>query len=409
MKKSNSLLKDSAIIFAASMAANILNYVFQLYMGRSLGPAGYGIFASIVSLLYIVSVPATTINVSIAKFVSGFKGSKEPGKVKYLFFKGAKKVLFLGFLGFCAIALASPHIASFLNIPHAAPVVILGLIFFISMLSPIGNGTLQGLQRFRSLGAVMVTGSFVKLASGIALVALGFSVCGALFSLVLAGIAGFALSVLFLRSILKKKAEKFDKNTILSYSRPVFISLLFISIMSNIDVVLVKHYFADIDAGHYAAAALIGKIVLFASGAITGVMFAKVAELKAQGRPTKKILYESMLYILSICFAAVSVYFIAPYFVLSLLFGASYAGAVPLIGLFGLAMAFFALSTALVQYNLALKNTKFVWVLFVAVFIEVAMIILFHDSLLTIVKILAGTMALVFSSMLIITRKELIQ
>ncbi len=45
-EKSNSLLKDSAIIFAASMAANILNYVFQLYMGRALSPRGCAIFAS---------------------------------------------------------------------------------------------------------------------------------------------------------------------------------------------------------------------------------------------------------------------------------------------------------------------------------------------------------------------------
>ncbi len=409
MKKNNSLLRDSAIIFAASMIANVLNYAFQLYMGRALGPADYGVFASIVSLLYIVAVPATTINVSFARFVSGFRGKKEFGKVKYLFFRGAKKVFFMGLLGFCAIALASPFIASFLNIPQAMPVVILGLIFFMSMLTPIGNGTLQGLQRFKSLGAVMVTNSFVKLAFGIALVWLGFGVCGALFSLVLAGIAGFALAALSLRDILKKRAQKFDKNSIISYSGPVFISLFFISIMSNIDVVLVKHYFADIEAGHYAAAALIGKIVLFASAAITGVMFAKVAELKAKGMATRKILYESILYIFSICFAVVSVYFIAPHFVLSLLFGASYIGAVPLIGLFGLAMGFFALSDMLIQYNLAVKKMKFVWVLFFAVLIEVAMIGLFHDSLLTVVKILTGTMAFVFSSMLIITRKEFIQ
>jgi len=409
MKKSNSLLRDSAIIFAASMISNVLNYAFQLYMGRALGPADYGIFASIVSLLYIVAVPASTISVSITRFVSGFMGKKELGKAKYLFFRGMKKVTIFGAVGFAIIAVLSPYISSYLNIPYISPVVILGLIFFMSVLTPLGNGTLQGLQRFKWLGAVQVTNSFVKLALGIALVSLGFGVSGALFSLVLAGIAGFALATLFLRDILKKKAQKFDKNSIISYSYPVFMSLLFINIMSNIDVVLVKHYFADVDAGHYAAAALIGKIVLFASGAITGVMFAKAAELKAKGMATRKILYESMLYIFSICFAVVSVYFIAPHFVLSLLFGASYIDAVPLIGLFGLAMGFFALSNALVQYNLALKNTKFIWVLFFAVIIEIAMISLFHDSLLTVVKILAGTMALVFSSMLIITRKEFIQ
>ncbi|MFH1127401.1 MAG: oligosaccharide flippase family protein [archaeon] len=407
--KNDSLLRDSAVLFSAGIIVNILNYAFQLYMGRSLGPADYGIFASIVSLLYIVSVPAGTINISIARFVSGFLGRKELGKAKYLFFKGLGKVTIFGAAGFAAISIISPYIASFLNIPAISPVVILGLVFFMSMIGPVANGTLQGLQRFRKLGAVQVANASAKLILGIALVSIGFGVNGALGSLALAGFFGFGLSVYFLRDILKKESARFDKNRLISYSYPVFISLFLINVMSNIDVILVKHYFTEAQAGHYAAAALIGKLVLFASGAVTGVMFAKVAELKAIGKPAKKMLYESMFYIFAISFAAVTVYFVAPHFVLSLLFGSSYIPAVPLIGLFGLAMGFFALANVLVQYNLAVKEKKFIWILAVAAVAEVAMIIMFHDSLMTVLKILTVTMALIFSSLLIMAGKEIIE
>ncbi len=408
-KKNNSLLKDSAIIFAASMIVNILNYVFQLYMGRALGPADYGILASLMSLMYIVSVPSATINVSITRFVSGFRGRKELGKAKYLFFRGMKKVTIFGVIGFAVIAMLSPYISSYLNIPNISPVVILGAIFFMSVLMPMGSGTLQGLQRFKRLGAVQVTNSLAKLAFGVALVWLGFGVNGALASIFLGGFFGLALTVFFLRDILKKESKRFDKNSIISYSYPVFTSLLLINIMSNIDIILVKHYFPGVQAGYYAAAALLGKIVLFASGAIAGVMFAKTAELKALGKPTKKLLYESLFYIFCISFAVVTVYFVAPYFVLSTLFGASYIEAVPLIGLFGLAMGFFALSGVLVQYNLAIKQTRFIWVLAAAALVEITMIFMFHDTLLTVLKILTVTTALVFSSLLILTRKEIIE
>jgi len=94
---------------------------------------------------------------------------------------------------------------------------------------------------------------------------------------------------------------------------------------------------------------------------------------------------------------------------LSLLFGASYVGAVPLIGFFGLAMGFFALSNVLVQYNLAIKQTKFIWVLFAAALAEIIMIFIFHDTLLTVLKILTVTMAMVFSSLLILTKKEFVK
>lgn len=406
--RSDSLLHDSAILFSASVIVNILNYAFQLYMGRALGPLDYGIFASVMSLLYIVAVPASTIDISIAKFVSSFKGKKEFRRVKHLFSIGLKKVIFLGLLGFSIITLISPQVSSFLNIDSTYPIVILGMIFLISLIGPVGSGTLLGLQRFKNLGTVQIFNSFIKLGIGIGLVSLGFGVNGALLSLFLSGIIGFGLIVFLLRDILKQKDEGFDGHSIMSYSFPVFTALLLVSVMSNIDIVLVKHYFPGIEAGHYAAAALLGKVVLFASSAITGVMFAKVAELKAIGKPTAKLLYESMFYVFSISFAVITTYFVAPTFVLNTLFGSSYNSAVPLIGFFGLAMGFFALSCVLIQYNLAIKETKFIYMLSTAVLIEIIMISSFHDSLLTVVKILTGTMAFMFSSMLIITKKEII-
>jgi len=402
------LLRDSIVILSASMAVNILNYLFQLYMGRSLGPADYSIFASVVSLLYIVSVPSSTINTSVVKFVSGFMGRKEFGKVKALLCRGLKYTVFFAALGFAAISIFSSHIASFLNIPYTSPIIILGLIFSISIITPLGSGTLQGLQRFTRLGASNVAGTFAKFIIGIALVSLGFGVDGALISLFFGSIISIVLFAWFLRDIFKKKLESFDRNSIISYSMPVFLSLFLISVLGNIDIILVKHYFTGVEAGYYAAAALIGKIVLFSSGAMCGVMFAKVAEMKALGKPTKGILHESMFYIFCICSVAVTCYYIAPTFVLTLLFGAAYLPAVPLVGIFGLAMAFFALSAVLVYYNLALKNTSFIPVLFIVLIIEVSMIIFFHGTLLSVVKILAGTMVVVFSSMLMLTKGEFI-
>lgn len=406
--KNDTLLRDSAVIFAASMIVNVLNYVFQLYIGRALGPADYGVFAAVSSLLYIVSVPSAAISTSVTKFVARFFGRKETGKIKFLFFRGMKKTLMLGVVGFLVICLVSAPISSFLNIVPVSPVIILGLIFFVSIVSPVPSGTLSGIQRFRELGAVHVGSALIKLALGVALVWAGLGVDGALLAVFLGSAAGFGLSVIFIRDILKADGVRFDKNGIMSYSFPVFFSLLLINVMGNIDVVLVKHYFPEAAAGHYAAAALLAKIVFFASGAVTGVMFAKVAESDASSVKTRKMLYDSMLYVGAISFAAVVVYFVAPYFVVSMLFGAGYSEAVPLVGLFGLAMGFFALTSVLVNYNLAVRKTKFMYMLALAALVEIAMIALFHDSLLTVVKIITVAMALVFSAMLLFTKEDIL-
>jgi O-antigen/teichoic acid export membrane protein len=62
--RDDDLLKHASIMFIASIIAGVCNYIYQLYMGRALGPEEYGIFGSLFAIFYIISVLTTTIQAS---------------------------------------------------------------------------------------------------------------------------------------------------------------------------------------------------------------------------------------------------------------------------------------------------------------------------------------------------------
>ncbi len=401
LKTDNNLLKYSSIIFMATIFGGVLNYLFQLYVGRALGPEGYGEFSALVSLLYITSVPASTISTTIAFFTSEFRAKSEFGKIKYLFIYSIKKLLIFGFAGFVLIWIASGAIASYLNLPSYIPVLIIGMIFIISVIYPIATGSLQGLQKFTHAGINGIIGSIFKLISGILLVYAGLDVNGAILSLFIAPLFAFLFALIPLRFIFKEVSIKTQNMEILRYSLPVLITILLITLISNIDVMLVKHYFDPADAGYYSAASLISKIIFFVTGSIATVMLPKVSEIHQKRENTLDILKNCLIYTFLISLLAVSVYWIAPTFVVSLLFGREYVETTRIIGTLGIAMMFFSLSYMIIIYNMAIKNFRFLYITMVILLLEIILLSVFHETLDIVVRTLAALFIFLFAGLVI--------
>src|SRR3989344_9658862 len=90
--KNRSFLQDNFVLFGTTMLLHILGFLFHFYASRKLGPAEYGLFGSLLSLLYIITVPLNTIQTAISIFVSRFKVSGEHGKINFLLRHSLKKL-----------------------------------------------------------------------------------------------------------------------------------------------------------------------------------------------------------------------------------------------------------------------------------------------------------------------------
>ena len=405
--KNEAIIKNSIILLVATGISYISAYLYHFYTGRVLGPVDYSIIGSLFSLLYIILVPFNAIQISITKFVSEFKIQKEHGKIKYLLIKSLKKLFLYGIVISISFMLISPLISDFLNLPSIVPLIIIGLIIILSLLLPVTRGVLQGLQDFKKLGLNVSLDGLGKIGFAVLLVSLGFGVNGAIFALVLSFFVAFLVILWQLRDVFKEKEKSFETKNIYKYSFPVLLSFLCLTLIFSMDILLVKHFFSAVDAGHYAALSIIGKIIFFASFPIMQVMFPMVSENNVINKKSSEhLLYKSLVIILLICAGITGFYFLFSNFMVSTLFGQDYLNIANLIGFFGIFISLFSVSHLLVFYNLSINKTSFLPLLIITNILEVVIIWFYHASISQIVYSLIILSFLLLISLVVYTIKN---
>ena len=406
LNKNDKLLKHGLLVLIFSFLTHILNYVFQLYMGRALGPEQYGVFGALMSLFYILSAPASSINTVLTKFVSNYKSHEEYGKIKTLLIRSFRKLLIYGVIGFIIYLLISSFIAGFLRI-ETYYVIIIGILVLLTFLVQISNGFLRGLQKFTWMNVNGLLWTSLKLIFGIIFVSLGLGVLGALIALNLSVLIGILFPFIALAFLFKYRKENItnDKSMLYSYGWFLFLGSMFLVMLVNGDVILVKRFFNDSEVGIYNAVSTIAKIIWFSSGALITVMFPKVNESFKKGENPSSILRTSLFYVFLIAVALIVLSFVAPTFIVNTLYGNAYLDAVKLLGLFSVGLGLFSLSNVLMFYNFGIEKKSFIYAIFGAFVFEAVLISLFHSTLIEVVKIVVGVNLLLFLFFIFYTRE----
>lgn len=390
--KRDDFTKQSLIVFTATMVVNICNYLYQIFIGRALGPEEFGIFGALFAIFYLTGIITSTVQSGVSYFVSRYKTENKTNQINSFLRQLIIKSVLFGIIGFAIFVLISPFIASFLNITNISPIIIVGTVFLFTFTLPVTLGGLQGLQYFKKLSLINLATAFGKLGFGIILILAGFGIYGALGAVSLGYFLAIVFALYTMRNFLSNKNNKNDEETynfseFLYYSIPLIIIIFCLNVPSNLDVIIVKHFFSDYEAGLYVSASVLGKMVLFVSSAIIIVMFPKVAELGILHQDTRPLLNRSLLYtgILSGSVTAVFVFFPE---IVCFLFGKAYIEAKTLIVIYSIMMFMLSLTTVIAQYSLAIKKLKFCIILCTFTIAEMITIWFIHGSLIGIAIIL---------------------
>ena len=389
-------------MLVASASGGILNYTYQILMGRMLGPEQYGVFGALISLTYILTVPVQTIRITTTKSITKLSVAGRGQDIGFLIRHLVARVTIFSILGLAAVLAASGLITQFFHIPSTIPVVVLAIAFFFQLIVPTFNGALLGLQRFPHLAANQIANFGNKLFFGVLFVTLGFGVAGALAGMIIGGVLAIILGAYLLQDVLKRKPMSRDLPKTSSYPIYTLLAFLFITLLYNVDIILVKRFFDAGQAGYYAAAATLAKAIFFGSVAIAGAMFPKVSVWNEGNNKTatNRLLKDALLYTGLLAGLGALAFNLFPRFAVSLLYGSAYGETVKLIGLFSVGMLFFSLSYVLALYQLALGKKRFLLLLALGVVVEVLGITLFHASLQQVVMVFSVVMALLFLSIL---------
>jgi O-antigen/teichoic acid export membrane protein len=388
--RASAMLKQSLLVFTASMVLNVCGFIAHAVASRQLGVTLYGSLYALINTALIAALPAAFIAPVVAQLAAEFRALHDDGHLRGMI-EGVTEVFAkIGLLYMVIAAFAAIPLAGFLHVPIWS-MQFVGMLAAVALFVSALRAIAQGTQDFVGYALSNAIEGVAKVCGIGLLIAVGFKLGG--------GIVGFFLgplcALIYLGLRMQRRyvravahAVRYDWRRILNAGAGAAAATISLALMGSADVVLVKHYFAPHEAGLYAAASLGGKILLYLVGFVSTVLLPQAADRHARGAQTREVLAGSLL-----MFAAVALFglFVFRYFgidVLHALVGHAFDAAAPLLVTYGLAMVLLALTNALTSYGIATHRLAFTAPLLISTFATLAAIVAIHPTLAAVVKVL---------------------
>lgn len=393
------LIRGSSYLFLGTFFANILAFLFNLFVIRKLSYTEYGEYASLISLFTLIAVPSSAFTTVIVRFATDFFSKKEIPKAKKLYVQMTLIALIFSLSVLLGFIIFGGMLKEFLHLNDTVLIIWVGAMIVVSYITIVNTSFLQSLLRFDFVAITTLASTLLKLLIGVIMVLLGLGLrgifSGIFFSMLIAyGISFFPLR--FFKKISHSGATVPVKN-ILLYSLPASISVFAMSSFISTDVILVKHFFSPQLAGIYSGLSLIGRVIFYFTGTIPMVMFPLLIKRYNEKKNVTSLLFLSMVLVLVPSVAITGFYLLFPAFSITIFLGGKgYLQARGYLGFFGLFITLYSLINLLTNFFLSLKKMFVVWILLIGSLMQIFLIVLFHrtfmqvilDSLVTLLVIL---------------------
>lgn len=384
------LASASAWLFIGGITGGILGYVFHVLMGRMLSTQEYGLFGAVMALFAVVAAPISTLTMVVSRKVSEYCAKEDRGSMAHLYHSINVRTAIVGVatLGVCYFFV--PQIQAYLRAPTPSSVLLLGVILFCIFPAAINHAFLQGLQKFVWLAVSGPLGVLLKIGFAVLLIWLGYGVSGALGGIILAALAGWAITYVALhRPLAGGRGAAFETVHISFRSAlPVMVANIAFAAMTQLDMVFVNYYFSAHEAGLYAAASILGKAVMYLPGGIAAALFSMVAERHARQEGSAHLLLQAVGMTALLCGAGAIFYFFLGEWIVALLYGEGYQGAGELLKYYGLAVLPMAMVMVAEHFLIAKGRVLFAYLFAALMPFQLGAIYFYHDSMLMIITII---------------------
>jgi glycosyltransferase involved in cell wall biosynthesis/O-antigen/teichoic acid export membrane protein len=383
-------LRETGMLVLALGLLNGSNYLFHVVVSRQLGPSDYGALAALLAILLVLSVPLGVLQTLIAQRAAALRAQGNEEDVTELAASTTRGVLPLVLAaGVATLLLAAPLLALFLDVSFAsasllAPVVVLGTLCAIPL------GVLQGTMRFGAFAVVVLSGVVVRLVSGIGFVEAGLGVPGAM----LAGSLAAAVSLVVGFSLVGLRGGVLTKvrgslEGLRGGFRVALFALVAFWLLAQVDIVLARHFLDPEEAGFYSSAGLLARALPFMAAAVAFVAFPRFVTARERGEDALHWLRTSLVAVAVLVVAAFVILVPLRNVIVELTFGERYGPAASLLPLLCVGMGALALVGLLTYFHIAMGSRAHV-IPIAGLVLEVALILLFHDSAEQIAAIVAA-------------------
>lgn len=381
---SHQLISGGLIVLTGGTIANIGSYIFHLVTGRFMPPSDYSVLETLFSLIYFTGIPLGVVALIIVKNVSQ---DKNPLRLTRIVKALLNKLSLFGCLAFVVFLACYPLLSGFLKIHNFSYFFAVGIVLGVSFINVIFGSVLQGLLRFKETSFIGIVGSWSKPVIAFILLFLGYGLGGVISSMVAGSFIVLLLGYWLVRRQvnLRQQTPVFLDHNIISryknYALAILISQTSLIAFFSVDMLLARRFLTPIESGWYASLSVLGRIIYFASSAVTGVMFPIIAERQANRKKYHKVFWSGLGIVVLISGSLSLIYYWQPRLMLTTLYGSGYVTASEYLPLFAVFFALYSLNTYLISYYLAVSRHLPVYFALVAVFIQTLLLYLFGRSI----------------------------
>ena len=237
------ILNGSIILLIGSVFVSLGNFGYNIGVARMLGPSDFSHAAAAVTILMLISAITLSFQLVCTKLVAKADTTQSKAAVFQHLMKRSWAIgIGLGVF----MLLASSILTTYLR--FSSPWIIVLLAIGLTIYVPLGvkRGGLQGTCRFRGLSLNMAAEAIIKFIGAIVLIALGFGVLGAVAAISASVIFAFCLP----DSAKELRGPAVDRPSApVGEARQAIVFFVGQVIISNIDILMVKHFFQAPEAG----------------------------------------------------------------------------------------------------------------------------------------------------------------
>jgi O-antigen/teichoic acid export membrane protein len=367
-------------------------------MARLLRPDEYAGLTAFFATLILEQTGGQVVQSATARLVAQHAAHGDDPALHSFVRRWTTRILLIGGIPALVVVVLAPFVRVGSFSPFA--VATLGVTLFLAAALTFTLGLLQGLARFGWFGSVYIAMALARLVIGVGLVLLFSQVQtplrpqhGAFLGAGLALLVG-ALSTLVPLGPLFRAARGTTHEIHVARAEVRFFLLAAVIFLAYAALTFVDGLIAPLripaEAGAYAGAITMAKVILFAPIAVGFILLERVSNADALGRDPDRYLFAALGFVLVTSGAVAVAYLVAPVLLTEVIVGTQYPLTATLIGPYGIAALSNALLSLWVAYFVGRGKMAFGGVLAVAVVVEVALLVALGRDAATMVRVVVA-------------------
>ncbi len=361
------MVSHTLVLMIGAQVGNVSNLLFQLAMVRMLSGADYGVLAAMLGALMGICTPFSALSGTATHFAARFVKAGRPDQA-VLFLRRMMEVLLVPVLLMLLVFVFERHaMIGYFQLEDPWPFYVAALIALTIPHGMVPGGILMGIQAFGWGTAISNGIGVLRLGLGIALVLAGFGAVGALAAHGLSGFAGLLAAIWVCRRLLRGRpvipvatetgaTGGVSMRQAWSYLAGYMVAFAGFAVLSNADLVLVKHFFDPATAGAFAKAALVARIVFFLPQPVASALFPKVVSEGDASYASGRTLIKAFVLTGGIVVAAGGFCLLFPGLMLRLLAGQADPAMIPVMRGMVLALAPLTMVAAMLSHEVAQRR-----------------------------------------------------